>query len=172
MNPDLFAYYVSPIVGGALTFCGAWLLFKPRRAAGGGMQLSVPWFGKISTKSSALALTSLGAIALLAPIVKPSSARDIVMLHGKVHSNAHPVQVYAVVRTDALQEDGEFRLPVPHPEQEENTYKVIYVVHGEILEEAVDVGKMADVTVRDKEINLPGAVAYQPDVEPVPEEFR
>jgi hypothetical protein len=167
-------YYLSSLAGLVMVVGGIWLLYKEKiyidSESKQVTEIETP-IGKFKTNLPALVLFALGFIPLSYPIYQCAGMRSQLSLKGRVEGNAFPVQVYAVVGTDSLNQPREFSLRVP----ELKDYKLLYVVPGEpVVDYQPDVrearGGILEVPVT--EILLSRKPRYKPnDVPPVPAAF-
>ena len=168
-------YYLSSFAGLVMVAGGIWLLYKEKiyidSESKQVTEIELP-IGKFKTNFPALVLFALGFVPLIYPMVEFSGMRSRLHLKGRIEGDAFPVQVYAVVRTDSLNQPGDFILPVPTLED----YKILYVVPGQgVLDYQLDVR-----TAQKGVLQLPLAELwashkdkYKPNVvSPVPPEFR
>jgi hypothetical protein len=171
-------YYFCSFAGLVMVVGGIWLVYKEKlvidRESKQVTEIDTP-LGKFKTNIPALVLFALGFVPLIFPIVKSVGYSSQMNIRGDVTSDAHPVTIYAVVRTDALQQDGEYSLQVPAPfGKAEGDYRVIYVAGGTILEERVDPAHLQSgvVRMRAKVFSAPGTTEYVSEIKDVPDEFK
>ena len=168
-------YYLSSLAGLVMVVGGIWLLYKEKiyidSESKQVTETETP-IGKFKTNLPALVLFALGFIPLSYPIYQCAGIRSQLSLKGRVEGDAFPVQVYAVVGTDSLNQPREFSLRVP----ELQDYKILYVVPGEpVVDYQPDVREAKEGELR---VPLAKLVAsrkerYKPnDLQPVPPEFR
>jgi len=171
-------YYLSSFAGLVMVVGGIWLLYKQKiyidKESKQVMEIELP-IGKFKTNLPALGLFALGFVPLIYPMTQCSDMRSQLHLKGSVDGDAFPVQVYAVVRTDSLNQPGNFNLRVPL-ESVDRDYKVLYVVPGKpVVDYQPDIGEM-----RGGELQLPGKKFWVNGKErfiadvvpPIPAEFR
>ncbi len=178
MNPWFVPlYYLCSLSGLVMVVGGIWLVYKEKividRESKTVTEIETP-IGKFKTNLPALVLFALGFVPLIFPIVKSVGYSNQMSIRGNVTSEAHPVTIYAVVRTDALQQNGEYSLEVPAPFGKVEDYRVVYVAGGMVLEERVDAENLKSgvVKMQSKVLTAPGTTQYVADVQDTPDEFK
>jgi hypothetical protein len=172
-------YYLSSFAGLVMVVGGIWLLYKQKiyidRESKQVTEIETP-IGKFKTNLPALVLFALGFVPLIYPLAQCAGMRSQLRLKGRIEGDAFPVQVYAVVGTDTLNQSRDFNLLVPQLENLIQDYKILYVVPGQPpVDDVPDFGKAQKGELR---LPLRSLVAsrkerYRPNiVQPVPAEFR
>lgn len=139
------------------------------------INVDVPFFGKLRTNAPAIALFIIGFIPLMYPLQHAKT--EYIHVRQAIESDNHPVLVYAVVGSRALQSDGELHLSIPVVANEDYSPQLIYVA-GEITDEQellLESQKGGVITLQRKIIQHKkgGSIpAIQPDVTKMPENFR
>jgi len=170
-------YYLCSLAGLALVVGGIWLVYKQKiyidRESKQVTEIETP-LGKFKTNVPALVLFALGFVPLIYPIVKSASFAEEVRITGNVRATSYPVQVYAVIQWDSLLQDRDFSLKVPSLRKFGEEYKVLYVAKNVVLEDRAELEnqKNREIALPAREISLVVPVEYEPDVRPVPAEFR
>ena len=167
-------YYFCSFAGLVMVVGGIWLVYKEKividRESKQVTEIETP-IGKFKTNLPALVLFALGFVPLIFPIVKSVGYSNQLSIRGAISSDAHPVTIYAVVRTDSLQGNGEYNLQVPAPFGKAEDYRVVYVAGGTLSDNRVDTAsqKSGVVKMPDQVIAL-RTPEYVPDLENVPDE--
>ncbi len=177
MDPRIIPlYYLSSIAGLIMVAGGIWLLYKQKiyidRESKEVTEIETP-IGKFKTNIPALVLFALGFVPLIYPIVKSAGFAQEIRIKGSVRSNAFPVQVYAIIESDSLVQDGEFSLKVPILANIGKEYKILYLAGKIVLEDRADLEtkEKGDVRLPTKEIFPVGMRSFEPMVPPRPAEF-
>jgi len=171
-------YIACAAAGASIILGGIWLIYKQKiyidSETKQPTEFDLPFFGKLKTNTPALGLFFFGCVLLIYPIHK--SQTSYLHLQGSVVSQLHPVVVYAVVETRALENSGDFDLPMPALQAGNFTPEIVYVAGyppivatGQITAQMIKRG-----TVQLGKIQITGsqATAYQPDVIKPPAEFQ
>jgi hypothetical protein len=134
--------YVCQGAGILMILGGTWLIYREKIILNAvtkePMFVELPFFGKLRTNAPALALFVLG----LAAVMYPTHAIGTPYLRVKqqITSDKHPVVVYAVVRSNSLQNDGELDLVVPILNGEYEP-QLVYVAGSITNQEAINVSQ-------------------------------
>ncbi len=178
MDPRIIPlYYLSSLAGLIMVAGGIWLLYKQKiyidKESEQVTEIETP-IGKFKTNIPALVLFALGFFPLIYPIVKSAGFAEEIRIKGNVKATTFPVQVYAVIKSDSLLENRDFSLLVPILKNAGEEYKVIYVAGNIVLEDRADVQKKLDgeIQLKAKEIVPVNTETFEPNVSPVPAEFR
>jgi len=127
-------YYLSSLAGLVMVVGGIWLLYKQKiyidSESKQVIEVELP-IGKFKTNLPVLVLFALGFVPLIYPLVLCHNMFPLLSLQGSVEGDAFPVQIYTVVRTDSLNQPGDFNLRVPQLENLDQDYKILYVVSGQ-----------------------------------------
>jgi|WetSurMetagenome_2_1015567.scaffolds.fasta_scaffold166369_3 hypothetical protein len=175
VNGTLPLYYLCSVAGFIMVAGGIWLIYKQKiyidKESKQVTEIETP-FGKFKTNIPALALFILGFIPLIYPLIKLNEINKQLTIVGNVKSNSHPVEVCAVLDSDILNGDGDFKLNVPTFSQ---GYKVIYVANNVVLDDRVDLQKREGdkITMAPKNIKCSkSSQDFEVDIIPVPNEFK
>jgi hypothetical protein len=170
-------YYMCSLAGLFMVVGGIWLVYKQKiyldKEGKTVTEIETP-IGKFKTNYPALVLFALGFIPLIYPMIKSSGIAEQIKIRGSVHSDVHPVFIYASTWSDALQEDREFSLSLPKLRETGENYKVVYVAGDVVLDDPIDLAesKQGEVKLRVKQIASGGATVFEPDVQPIPAGFK
>lgn len=149
---------------------GIWLIYKEKiyidKETNQVTELETP-IGKFKTNVPALVLFALGFVPLIVPIYKVTEILPEIAVDGDVRSNAFPVQVYAVVKTESLLGPRKFHLNIPRTDKPEG-YKILYVAQGVIAEDIPEL-KGGGLFLAPKEIQA--STTVKGPLEPKPEGF-
>jgi len=170
-------YYLSSFAGLIMVVGGIWLIFKEKiyidKESKEITEIETP-VGKFKTNVPALALFALGFVPLIYPIVKSAGFFDEIIVKGNVKATTFPVQVYAVIKSDSLLQDGGFSLQLPIVENMGGEYKIIYIAGNIVVEDRADLGKRQNGAIQlpPKEIMPSRVTTFEPNVSPKPQEFQ
>jgi hypothetical protein len=130
----LILYYVCSAAGFATIIGGIWLVAKQKiylnAETGAIADFEIPLLGKFKTNIPSLGLFVVGSILVLWPVKLIQSMPLVpptVAVRGSVTSNAHPVLIYAVIRSAVLQQDGTFTIAMPVDMGASYDPKVLYI---------------------------------------------
>ncbi len=165
---------------GILMICGAiWLLFREKIFIDSQtkqvLYVELPFFGKIRTNAPSFALFVLGLVAVLYP---PYTARTrYLKVHQYISSNNHPIVVYAVVRQNVQQNDGEFFLSLPVLSDEDYDPQLVYVAGPITNAITIDLSKQKDGMIQlvpqsIQDSNHSALPAIKADIAPKPDTFK
>lgn len=174
----MLLYYFCSTAGFVMVVGGIWLLYTQKiyidRESGQITEIKTP-VGTFRTNVPALALFALGFVPLIYPIYVLRTGGPAVIIRGNVKANAHPVLVYAVVRSESLLDNGEFSIPLPLLNNN-NTgdYKIVYAVQNKMVQDVVDLKdlKNGEVILTTKDIEVPEPVTYRANISPIPAGFQ
>jgi len=169
-------YYITSLAGLLMVGGGVWLLYKEKiyidRESQQVTEIETP-LGKFKTNVPALALFALGFIPLIYPVYVLAGSTEQVRIRGTVKTNRPDARilVYAVIESDSVIGSGEFSLKVPALGDE---YKIIYDTGPTVLEQTANLRnrKGGEVQMKPYEVILADTRSLQPQVAPVPPEFR
>jgi hypothetical protein len=181
MDPRLALYYVVAAAGFIMIVGGIWLIYKEKifidRESKEPIEIQSP-LGSFKSNYPALTLFALGFFPLVYPIYTINNLTDFVhvqtvRIKGPVHASAYPVLVYAARAQDAVTSEGDFQVPVPYLDKQENDYRILLVVNGHVIDEARAVrnaqSKDIDVTFKPVVVESP---TFVPAVAPVPAAYK
>ena len=156
---------------------GMWLIYSQKiyidKESNRVTEIQTP-IGKFRTNVPALALFILGFIPLIFPIIKSAGFDEQIRITGKVKSDAFPVDVYVVIKSDSIHEDRDFSITVPMFREDSDDYKVLYSTRGIILEDRADLTKEAHNAIQldEKDIRMSSSIVeLQPQISAIPAEF-
>ena len=135
MDWRIILYCLCSAAGFVMIIGGIWLLAKQKiylnPETGAIVQVDLGPLGKFKTNIPSLGLFLIGGFLLVLPpyLAKflPELESPSLEVTGSVNSNAHPVVIYAVIRSQAMQQDGSFTIPMPQHMNAAYDPKVLYV---------------------------------------------
>lgn len=168
--------YLCSFAGFVMVAGGIFLLYKEKiyidRETKQITSIETP-VGKFKTNAPALALFVLGFVPLVYPIYLTKEQGKMVSICGELSSTRYPVNVYAVVESESLLNDGSYRLKVP-AKQETGKYKLIFYSHNIFLEDAADFRgtEKNEIKMGKKNIIVPAtSSSFEKDIIEIPPEF-
>jgi hypothetical protein len=162
------------MIGGAI-----WLLFHEKIYIDAStkrvLYVELPFFGKVTTNAPSLALFVLGLAAVLYP---PYVARTrYLKVHQYISSTNHPIVVYAVVRQNVQQNDGDVLLSLPILSDPDYDPQLVYVagpitnaMNIDLSQEKGGVIQLVPESIQDTSHTVPPAVKV--DIVPKPDAFK
>jgi hypothetical protein len=181
MDPRLVLYYVVSAAGFVMVVGGIWLIYKEKifidHESKEPIEIQSP-LGSFKSNYPALTLFVLGFFPLVYPIYTINNIVgfvhvETVRIKGPVHASSYPVLVYAARAQDAVTSEGDFLVPVPYLDKQENDYKILLVVNGHVIDEARAVRKpnsdAIDINFKPVVVDSPNFV---PTVAPVPAAYK
>ncbi len=168
--------YLCSLAGFVMVAGGIFLLYKEKiyidKETNQVTSIETP-VGKFKTNAPALALFVLGFIPLVYPIYLTKEQGKMVSISGELASTKYPANVYAVIESESLLNDGSYRLMVP-AQKDRGKYKLIFYSHNIFAEEAADFRKAEknEIKMAKMIINVPTETKnYKKDIIPVPSDF-
>lgn len=168
--------YLCSFAGLIMVAGGIFLIYKEKiyidRETKEVTEVETP-IGKFKTNAPALVLFVLGFFPLVYPIYMANVASKMVSISGELSSTKYPVNVYAVVESESLLNDGSYRLMVPARNQNEK-YKLIFYSHNIFLEDIADLKAMEsdDIRIGKKNIIVPQKTpTFKKNIIEIPSDF-
>ena len=168
--------YLCSFAGFIMVAGGIFLLYKEKiyidRETKQITSIETP-IGKFKTNAPALALFALGFVPLVYPIYLTKEQGKMVYISGELSSTKYPVNVYAVVESESLLNDGSYRLMVP-AKREKGKYKLIFYSNNIFIEDTADFSGAVkgEIKIGKKNITVPTTSAsFKKDIIEVPSEF-
>ena len=172
----IWLYYLSSLTGMIMIAGGICLLYKQKiyidSQTHEATTIETP-VGKFRTNAPALALFLIGFIPLIYPIYQSSRKDRQVLVQGKISGGRIPVQVYVILESQSLFDEGIYRFNVP-AHSDRGQYKLLYMANGDILEEKeADLNSASGGRIDLDELIIHNLKTnnYQPQLQPVPKEF-
>lgn len=168
--------YLCSFAGFVMVAGGIFLLYKEKiyidRETNKITSIETP-VGKFKTNAPALALFALGFIPLVYPIYLCKEQNKTVSISGELSSTKYPVNVYAVIESESLLNDGIYRLTVP-AKQRKGKYKLIFYSHNIFVEDAADFQEAEEDEIKMAKtvISIPTeTTSFEKEIIDVPPEF-
>lgn len=180
MDPKWPLFYLPSIVGGIMLIGGIYLLAKrkiylDKETKQAITDITLPFGLKLKTNTPVLVYFLFGVALMVWPMLTTGAVGvQKCVIRGSVRADTHPVQVYAVIKSDSLMQDRQFSIVVPRLFEAGETYKILYVCQNVIDEDLADLEGLTGNTVDlpTKEVSLPDQEEYERNVVPVPAEFK
>lgn len=166
----LVIFYFCSVAGLVMIVGGIWLLSKQKiyldAKTGAVVSFDIPLLGKVKTNVPSLGLFVIGAGLLIWPLTSVKSIPDApltVAVKGSVSSSEHPMLVYAVVRSEVLQQDEGFTIAMPEDIGPGYDPRVLYIPANTpgIFEDKVELAmrKNGSVELLPKKVQLVSSTA-------------
>jgi hypothetical protein len=168
--------YLCSIAGLIMVAGGIFLIYKEKiyidRETKKVTEVETP-IGKFKTNAPALVLFVLGFFPLIYPIYMAKEGSKMISISGELSSTNYPVNVYAVVESESLLNDGSYRLMVP-AKSDNHKYKLIFYSHNIFIEDIADLKGIEsdDIRIGKKNIIVPRKVPiFKKKIIDVPSDF-
>jgi hypothetical protein len=179
MDPKLPLLYLVCTLGGIMLIGGIYLLRKRTLILDNEgkkvTKVSFPFGLTFQTHTPALAYFVLGVALVVWPMYRMQTiSGPKCVIHGQVHANSHPVQIYAVIKWDSLTQDGPFSVTVPRLFEAGECYKILYVCRNLIAEDQADMQLASSSTLHlpAKQLDPDDVKDYEAKCDAIPTEFK
>ena len=175
-------YYLCQAAGIILILGTLWLLSKKKVYLDAKtkqvtkIQFPLPFAVKLTTNAHVIVIFLFGIVLMILPLLITESLPSV-QVKGTISSSDHPVYIYAVIRTEIVEQDGGFTISMPQDLGSGYTPKILYVVKSSenIFSDFVQTtqAKRGVISLTTKQINFTSLTPrLLADAKPVPDNFK